>query len=116
MARILDTTVSADGNTDETWASNRSETPNRGTIYVFGGGGDDFDFGVVSVNVSPDGGTTFMAMLDQSGTAITFSADGFINFELYASNDPILAKRTVIRLTLAGATTPTVRYIIERRP
>jgi len=113
MARVLDTTVSADGNTDITWKPARKETPNRATVYVFGGGGNDFGSGTVTVQVSPDGGTTFIDIPDQSGTAITFTANGVTNFELYGNGDPISTGSVQIRLALAGSTAPTVRYVID---
>ena len=89
MERILSTTVSVDGNTDLNWILTRIESPPRATIWVFGGGGNDFDSGTVTLLGSPDGGTTFMAINDQNGTAISFTADGVINFELYAGRNPI---------------------------
>lgn len=113
MARILDTTVTADGNVDISWESARKETPNRATVYVFGGGGNDFGSGTVSLLVSPDGGTTFMPVLNQAGTAVTFTADGAINYEIYANGDPIASSTVKIRLLLTGSTAPTVRYIID---
>lgn len=110
MANILRETVSADGNsTAVTWESRRKDTPNRGTVWAYG----TFGGGTASLEASPDGGTTWVAILDQSGTAITFTANGVVNFELYADQDPIAANKTKIRLTLAGATAPTLNYIIN---
>jgi hypothetical protein len=113
MARVLDTTVSADGNTDISWKPARKETPNRATVWVYGGGGNDFGSGTVTLQGSPDGGTTFIDIPDQAGTAITFTADGVTNFELYGNADPVSSEVVQIRLALAGSTSPTIRYIID---
>lgn len=113
MARVLDTTVSADGNTDIDWKPARKESPNRATLYVFGGGGNNFGSGTVTLQASPDGGTTFIDVPDQAGASITFTANGMTNFELYANGDPVAGERVEIRLALAGSTSPTIRYVID---
>lgn len=113
MARIADVTVTADGNTDRDWKPVRKDTPNRATVYVFGGGGNNFGSGTVTLKVSPDGGTTFIDIPDAAGTSITFTANGMTNFELYANGDILSAGRVIIRLALAGSTAPTIRYIID---
>lgn len=113
MARLLDTTVSANGNTDITWKPARKETPNRATLYVFGGGGNNFGSGTVALQISPDGGTNAVPFRDQSGTAVQFTDDGFVNFEVYANANPISGEVVKIRLALTGATSPTIRYIID---
>jgi len=113
MANVLDTTVSVDGNTDIDWKPARKESPNRGTLWVFGGGGNNFGSGTVTLQSSPDGGTTFIDVPDSSGAAITFTANGMTNFELYGDGDPVSATRTQIRLALAGSTAPTIRYVIN---
>lgn len=113
MARILDETVSADGNTDRPWKPARKETPNRATVYVFGGGGNNFGSGTATLQVSPDGGTNFIDVLDQSGTAIAFSANGVANFELYGNGNNVLTETVVLRLALAGSSSPTLRYVID---
>jgi len=87
MAQILNTTVSADGNTDITWKPARKDTPNRASLAVFGGGGNNFGSGTVTLQASFDGGTTFIDVPDSSGTAITFTANGMTNFEIYANAD-----------------------------
>ena len=113
MARILDTTVTANGNTDIPWKPLRTGAPNRATVSVFGGGGSNFGSGTVTLRYTPDGGATFLDILDQSGTAITFTADKGQGFELQANGDNIPAHVTKIRLVLAGSTTPTIRYTID---
>ena len=114
MSRIINETVSADGNTDATWKGLRKETPNRATVWVFGGGGNDFGSGTVTLQASPDSGTTFFDILDQTGTAITFTADGFANFELQGNSDASkVGEQVVIRLALTGSTSPTIKYIID---
>lgn len=113
MARILDITVTADGNTDRTWKTARKEVPNRATVSVFGGGGNNFGSGTVTLQHSPDGGDTFIDILDQSGTAVIFTADKTVNFELYGNANNIPTEINQIRLALAGSTAPTLRYIID---
>lgn len=113
MAKVLNTTVTANGNTDITWKPSRKETPNRASVYVFGGGGNDFGSGTVTLQVSPDGGTTFIDVPDQVGSAIIFSSDGVTNFELYGNGNDIPTEKVVLRLALAGSTSPTIRYIIN---
>ena len=113
MARILDTTVSADGNTDLTWKPLRKDTPNRATVWVYGGGGNNFGSGTVTLQASPDGGTTFIDIPDAGGTAVTFTADGVSNFEIYANGDLTTGKVVQLRLAVSGSTSPTIRYIID---
>jgi carbon monoxide dehydrogenase subunit G len=114
MGRILDTTVSADGDTDITWTSTRNEAPNRATIYVFGGGGNDFGSGTVAVQVSPDGGTTFMDVKDQAGVSVTFTADGMTNIEIQSNPNPKSSEIVQLRFSLSGSTSPTIRYIVDK--
>ena len=110
MALIFNTTVTGDANTDISWKPHRKEIALRGTIFVYGGGGNDFGNGTVTLQASPDGGTTFMDVTDQGGTAVTFGANGISNFELYANADPISGNQVQIRLALAGSTSPTIIY------
>jgi len=113
MSRLLDTTVSADGNTDIAWHINRVDSPPRATLYVFGGGGNNFGSGTVTLQASPDDGTTFIDVPDVAGTAVAFTANGMTNFELYSSRNIKTGEVTQLRLALAGSTAPTIRYIID---
>lgn len=113
MARILNKTISGDGNTDISWKPARKETPNRATVWVFGGGGNNFGGGTVTLQASPNGGTTYMDVLDQGGTAITFNTNSMINFELYGNGNIGTSSTVKIRLVLAGSTSPTIQYIID---
>lgn len=48
-----------------------------GTIDCYG----TFDSGTVSIQMSPDAGTTWYALKDPLWAALTFTADGYANFE-----------------------------------
>lgn len=109
MARILNTTVAANGNTDIDWRPLRKEAPNRATLSVFG----TFGSGTVALQYSPNGGTTYINVPDQVGNAISFSTNGITNFEIYANGDPISGQQCKLRLALTGATSPSVTYIID---
>lgn len=109
MARILDTSVTSNGNTDIDWKPARKETPNRATLYVYG----TFGSGTASLLVSPDGGGTYINVTDSLGNNIAFTANGVVNFELYGNGDPIANKTVKLRLTLAGATSPDLNYVID---
>ena len=109
MARVFRTTVTGNGNTDFTWKPARKEIPNRGSVYVFG----TFGSGTVTLQASPDGGTTFIDIPDAIGSSITFTANGMTNFELYGNADIDSDEQVIIRLALAGATSPSITYIVN---
>lgn len=109
MALIIDGTLTADGDLTDaegndtfTWKPIRKEAPLRGTIFVYG----DFGSGTLTANVSPDGGTTFIAIPDATGADTAFTSDGVVNFELYGSGDPIKENSVKLQFTLAGSTDP----------
>jgi len=110
MARILSETVTADGNSTEiTWKQSRKEAPNRATLWVIG----TFDSGTVTLQSSPDGGTTFVDVPDAVGAAVAFTSDGMTNIELYGNQNPIPGEQVKLRLVLAGAGSPAITYIIN---
>jgi hypothetical protein len=109
MALIYENTSTANGNSDEiTWKPHRKEMPLRGTFFAYG----TFDTSTVALQVSPDGGTTFIAATDVLGNAISFTANGYANFELYGNGDPIDADQVKLRVntsSVGGSTSVTAR-------
>lgn len=113
MAEVFTLTISADGSTDEfEWKPLRKEMPNRGTLFIFGGGGNNFGGGDVTLQASPDGGTTYINVPGPSGAAINFSSDGMINFEIYGNGDNKLANKVLLKLVTANSTSPTIRAVL----
>lgn len=105
MALIKDQVLTANGDVIFDWRSHRGATPNMGTIAAYGSA---FGSGTVTVTVSFDGGTTYMALKDIGGTSITFTANGYANFQINGGQNPILTEQIKIKATLAGSTNPTV--------
>jgi len=105
MARIFNqTSVSSNGSVDFDWLNKRGDNNNRGSLFVYG----TFGGGTVSLLASPDGGTTYVPVKDSTGTAITFTANNLINFELYS--DP--RNPVKLRLTLSGAAGANLSYTL----
>jgi len=105
MARHEFTGISADGDTSlGKFYNPRRDNPPRGTVYVFG----TFGGGTVTLQSSPDGGTTFIDVPDSTGAATTLTANGMVNFELFSdAEEPI-----ELNLNLAGATAPSLTYVL----
>jgi len=73
-----------------------SATTGRCTVAAWG----TFGGGTLTMEMSPDGGTTWIA-LDPSGSTVnTFTANGVGNFQINID--------CLVRATLSGATTPSV--------
>jgi hypothetical protein len=62
-----------------------------GTIDCYG----TFDGGTVTIDMSPDGGTTWYTLQDTVWNNVAFTADGYANFER--------ATRIQLRATLSGS-------------
>lgn len=108
MAIILNGNITADGNTSGASINN----PNNGAnifqvIYASG----DFGSGTLTVQISNDGGTTWYAATDSTGS-VTLTDDGAVRTFLLGSNDPVSSTQVKIRLNLSGATNPDIDYII----
>lgn len=69
---------------------------NIGAFGTFGGG-------TLTIQLSYDSGTTWIAATDGSGSAGAFTADGTLNVEV---------GEALLRLTLAGATSPDIDIAI----
>lgn len=108
MSLKADKVVTADGNSNFTWLSLRKEVQNNGSLFVYG----NFGGGTVAVNISPDGGVTFIPMLDQLGNAVSFTSDGMQNFYLNGCSNPIEDQQVVIQFALTGSTSPSLTYRI----
>ena len=106
MAKYTSDTLTADGRST---AFNLYNGP-RGdgdsteyTAYVQG----TFDSGTATLQTSTDG-TNWVDVLDQSGAAVTFTANKSVNFtHKSAAEDP--AK---VSVNLAGATSPSLNFIL----
>jgi len=98
MARIFNTTITANGDTTIPLKNIRD---NRSIYSVYLSGG--FGGGTVTAFINADG-TNDIAITDAAGVAISLTDDGMFNFE--ANSDPIDPVKLII--TTAGATTPTI--------
>lgn len=79
------------------------------TVFVVGGGGNDFGGGTVTIQASPDNGTTKVTLKDVAGTVVSITEDDIYNIRLlYAGK---LGEEIEIYATMAGATSPTVDVI-----
>lgn len=103
MPRYIQT-ITADGSVD--FDIYPTAGSNVHSIYVVG----DFGSGTVSLFTSPDNKTTFVAINDSTGSAISYTANGATNFEVQSSATP--GEEVALRATLAGATDPDVDVIL----
>ncbi len=73
------------------------------TIHVYG----DFGTGTATLQTSPDGGTTWIDVLDDGGTAVAFTANGTTNVNIAnsAPQDPLK-----ISIDLASSTNPDLNF------
>lgn len=79
------------------------------TVFVTGGGGNDFGGGTVTIQASPDGGVTKVTLRDVAGTIVSITDDDVYNVRLgYAGT---LGGEIQIFATMAGATAPTVDVV-----
>ena len=67
-----------------------------------------FGGGTATLQASPDGGTTWVDVLDQASTAITFTANKAVNVEV--ASDGLQPVRLSINLT--GSTSPNLSFVI----
>src|SRR5262249_35869488 len=88
-------TISADGNsTTVAWPGG------RGVFAAFG----NFGGGTVTLQQSPDDGTTWINVDRTGDTYVTFTANGQGGFEL---------GKCLLRVNMAGSTTPAVQSGVE---
>lgn len=91
MATLVRQTLTANGNTNTfEWGGGVGYYASNGT----------WGSGTTSLQVSPDGGTTFIS----AGTDGNLTADGVVRFEL--------PDKAVIRVNLSGATSPSLTITI----
>jgi hypothetical protein len=103
MAKLIQETLSANGDTSEiTWIGS-----GKGTVVIYGDDGG----GTVTGHVSADSGTTYVALKDDGGTAISTTAAAMFNFEINGDQDTVASVMRV-KFTLAGATTPTLNIAV----
>ncbi len=110
MAQILRQILTADGATDAvTWTNPNNGTLPVGTCHAFG----TFGSGTVTLQVSPDNGSTWIDILDEVGNPVAFTANGSKNFTIAStSNNPIASEITRLRFNLAGSTAPSLTLVI----
>ena len=76
------------------------------TVCVYDGGGNGFGGGTVTLQASPDNGTTKVTLRDIAGTIVSITQDDIYNIRLgYANKN---GEELQIYATMAGATAPTV--------
>lgn len=104
MARTLKN-LAADGNVTFTLLPPvGGQGRNVFTLYAIGTWGS----GTLVLDSSPDAGTTYVDVNDSSGTQVSFTADGQVNFELQTSNsDPV-----ILKATLSGSSSPDLDVIL----
>jgi len=103
MAKILQQTLSADGDTSEiTWIGS-----GKGTVIIYGDDGT----GTTTGHISSDSGTTYVALKDIGGTAISTTAPAMYNFEVNGDQSTV---DSVVRIkfTLASSTAPTLNFTV----
>lgn len=106
--RILNQTVTADGDVVFDWKNTDKGDISKGTAFVYG----TFGSGTATFTVSPDGGTTYVPLKDVFGNAIAPTAAGMFNFELCADEAISLSDNIKIKISLSGATTPSLSYTV----
>lgn len=77
-----------------------------GTFLAYGTWGS----GTITYKISPDGGTTKIALKDASGTSITSTADD--NFTINLAGGSTNTDAPKLYVTMAGATNPSVTVVL----
>lgn len=80
------------------------------TVSVIGGGGNNFGSGTVTIQYSPDNGTTKIDVLKPDESALTFTANGGRNVELGYGNSQ---NGIELYATMTGSTSPDVDVIVH---
>lgn len=110
MANILQQTLTANGSTEAiTWKPLRKNTPNRATVIFYG----NFGGGTAELQFSPDDGTTWIPVVDQSSSPIQANSNTIVNFELYSNGNPIAGQTNRIRAILTTSTAPNLNIQIN---
>lgn len=79
--------------------------------FIYGTGGNNFGGGTVTMFVSPDGGTTKVALKDAiSGTAISTNASAMFTIRL--GNGSTNSDQLIIYATMASSTAPSVSVTV----
>lgn len=79
------------------------------TSVFVGLNGDDFGGGTVTIQASPDGGTTKTTLKDVAGTVVSITENDVYNIRLgYAGK---LGQEIEIYATMAGGTAPSVNVV-----
>lgn len=75
------------------------------TIFAYSGGGSGFGGGTLTIQLSPNGGTTKVNASKPDGNALAFTANGAQNIETAYGNSQ---NGIDVYATLSGSTTPNV--------
>lgn len=102
-------TLSADGDTAVCVVDRRRGDANnwQGTVFIYGGGGNNFGSGTVLIKLSPDGGTTKIAAKDWNGTAISATTASQFCMQPIG-NGADNREFVTIYASLSGSTAPTI--------
>lgn len=79
----------------------------QATVFIYGGGGNNFGSGTVVIKISPDGGTTKIATKDWNGTAISATAAAQFCMQPVGNGTKNTDFITVYA-SLTGSTSPTI--------
>lgn len=81
------------------------------TVCIYGTGGNNFGSGTVTMFVSPDGGTTKVALKDAiSGTAISTTSSAMFTVRL--GNGSTNSDNLMLYATVAGSTNPSISVTV----
>lgn len=78
------------------------------TCLIYGGGGNNFGSGTVSLHLSPDGGTTLIPINDLSGNPV--ATTGNLSLPKIELGNPSTNTDTLkIYVVVSGSTSPTIK-------
>lgn len=103
-------TITISGNTDTQICKIKKPRASDnwcGTIMIYGGGGNNFGSGTVTLKISPDQGTTKITTKDSAGTNVTATSNACFVIPVSGagdSNDDYLS----LYASMSGSTSPTV--------
>lgn len=104
MAQSFSITITASGTTSIPFQNHRGM---RNIYSVYAGG--TYGGGTLTAVIVPLSGMTGIAVKDQSGNAISLTSDGMFNFE--AQSD--YKNPCVLNIVLSGATTPSIKLVVN---
>lgn len=108
MALIIDQILTGNGSSGVGSIKN----PNTGAspyqvVYASG----TFGGGSLAIEISNDGGSTWFAATDSSGS-VSFTSPGSARLFLLGNNNPVASSQIKIRGNLSGSTTPSLKFSV----